>query len=99
MSERGVAAKVVSKATGIPTSTLSEWTGGRQPKLSDDVLKLARFFGVSIEYLITGKEPINDVMSEVLESLDDGFVTVHQGVYRFKIEKLTSDSKKKRDKK
>lgn len=96
MIDRGVSAKVVSKATGIPTSTLSEWTGGRQPKLSDDVLKLARFFGVSIEYLITGKEPVNDVMSEVLESLDDGFMTIHQGVYRFKIEKLNTDQKKRR---
>ena len=48
----------ISKATGIPKSTLSEWTAGREPKVSENLLKLAQFLEVSLEYLFTGKDTL-----------------------------------------
>lgn len=97
LSERGVTAKVVSQATGIPTSTLSEWTAGRVPKLGKDVMKLARFFGVSVEFLITGEEPEPRIVGDLLESMGDGFTTLHRGVYRVKVEKYLGPGKKRKD--
>ena len=93
MAERRVTAKVIADATGIPNSTLSEWTGGRTPKLGDDVLKLARFFGVPIEFFLTGKNAEAEVIEDFLR--EDGFATIHSGVYRVKIEKHSSSPKKK----
>ena len=90
MKERGITSRTVSQATGIPTSTLSEWTAGREPKLGPPVVKLARFFGVSLECLVTGEEETGDVVAAVLDNLNDEFATIHEGVYRLKIEKMKS---------
>ena len=73
MRDRRVSARVVSQATGIPESTLSEWSGGRAPKLGDDVMKLARFFGCSIDYFLTGKETEAEMIEGVMNGLEDGF--------------------------
>lgn len=42
----------VSKETGIPQSTLSEWKSGRSTPKTDKLKKLADYFGVSIEYFL-----------------------------------------------
>jgi len=87
MKDRGVSTRVITQATGIPSSTISEWTAGREPKLGEPVLRLARFFGVSLEYLVTGREPEQEVIKDLIESAEEGFMTLHQGVYRVKVEK------------
>lgn len=47
----------VSKATGIPASTFSDWKKGRSVPKQDKLQKIADFFNVSVDYLMTGKEP------------------------------------------
>lgn len=50
--KKGVSMYRVSKDTGIPQSTLSEWKRGMyRPKL-DKLVILARYFGVPIEYFV-----------------------------------------------
>jgi transcriptional regulator with XRE-family HTH domain len=93
MKERGVTARVLSKATAIPASTISEWSGGREPKLSEPVVKLARFFGVTLEFLVMGKEQEEVLVEQLINNLDDGFTTIHQGVYRVRLEKLKDQKK------
>lgn len=88
MKDRGVSMRVLAQATDIPSSTLSEWTAGREPKLGEPVVRLARFFGVSLEYLVTGKEPEQEIVGNILDGMDDGFFTIHQGVYRVHVEKF-----------
>ena len=39
----------VSKATNIPQSTFTEWKNGRSKPKIEKLLKIADFFGVSIE--------------------------------------------------
>ncbi len=98
MSSRGVTAKVISQATGIPQSTLSEWSGGRLPKVSEELVKLAKFFGVTIEYLIVGEKIVNEnILVDLVNQIEDGFTTVHQGVYRLKIEKLSPNTNSKKN--
>lgn len=46
----------VSKATGITKSTFSDWKSGRSKPKQDKLQKIADYFGVSLEYLTTGKE-------------------------------------------
>lgn len=55
--ERGVTAYRVSEATGIKTSSLSGWKAGKFTPKQDKLKKIADYFGVSIEYLMTGEEP------------------------------------------
>ena len=44
----------VASATGIPRSTFTDWKNGRSQPKKDKLQKIADFFGVSIEYLMTG---------------------------------------------
>jgi len=91
MKERNVSAKVLSQATGIPQSSLSEYLSGtRSATLGIPILKLARFFGVSLEYLVTGEHPEHKIVEGVLQDLDSGFTRIHSGVYRINVEKLAT---------
>lgn len=55
LSEFGVTAYRVSKATGITTSTLTAWKQGEYTPKADKLQKIAEFFAVSIDYLL-GKD-------------------------------------------
>lgn len=46
----------VSKATGITKSTFSDWKNGRSNPKQDKLQKIADFFDVTLDYLMTGKE-------------------------------------------
>lgn len=56
LEKHGVTAYKVSKATGIAGSTFTDWKNGRSTPKQDKLQKIADFFNVSIEYLMTGKE-------------------------------------------
>lgn len=43
---------MVSKASGVPTSALSNWKAGRYTPKADKIQKIATVFGVSIEYFL-----------------------------------------------
>ena len=102
MKEKRYSAKAVSDATGIPQSALSEYCSGREPKI-DALLKLARFFGVSVEALVTGEDPAQEAITEIMTGAGNGWIEVHQGTYRLKIEKYSGvtvqDQAKRADKK
>lgn len=42
----------VSKETGIPQMTLSDWKHGKSKPKADKLKILAEYFGVSIEYFL-----------------------------------------------
>lgn len=54
--EKGVTAYRVCKATGITTATISNWKAGRYTPKQEKMQKIADYFGVSLTYLMTGKE-------------------------------------------
>jgi transcriptional regulator with XRE-family HTH domain len=90
MQKRRLSAKAVSEATGVPTSTLSEWISGkREPQLSDAIVKLARVLGVSVEYLITGVEPEEQIVKDLIDTVGDDFMQIHRGIYRISVEKYS----------
>ena len=40
----------------MPSSAITEWKKGKARPSTDAVIKLARYFGVTTDYLLTGKE-------------------------------------------
>lgn len=56
LQERGVTAYAVSKATGIPNSTFSDWKSGRSAPKVDKLIKIANYFEVPLEEFIEGGE-------------------------------------------
>lgn len=50
----------VSKATGISQSSLSDWKLGKITPKTSTLQKIADYFGVSLDYLTTGKESTED---------------------------------------
>ena len=53
--ERGVTAYRVCKATGLTTASISNWKAGRYTPKMDKMKKIADYFGVSVNYLMTGQ--------------------------------------------
>lgn len=62
LNEKGVTAYKVGKATGIAGSTFTDWKNGRSVPKQEKLQKIADYFGVSLEYLMTGKEPQTDYL-------------------------------------
>ena len=75
--ERGVTPYRVSESTGIKTSSLSGWKAGKFTPKQEKLKKIADYFGVSIEYLMTGEESeapryyLNEETSEIAQDLYD----------------------------
>lgn len=58
LQKYGVSSYKVAKETGVTQSTLSDWKRGRSTPKLENMKKLADYFGVSIDYLMTGKDDL-----------------------------------------
>ena len=56
LDERHLKAADVCRGTGLPSSLFSEWKRGKSTPKADKLKKIADYFGVSVEFLMTGKE-------------------------------------------
>lgn len=56
LQEKGLKAADVTRATGIKSPVFSEWKKGKSRPNTEKLIKIAEFLGVSVEYLMTGKE-------------------------------------------
>lgn len=56
LNEKGVTAYKVGKATGIAPSTFTDWKTGRSAPKQEKLQKIADYFGVTLDYLMTGEE-------------------------------------------
>lgn len=61
----GVTPYRVCKDTGLTTATISNWKAGRYVPKADKMQKIADYFGVNIEYLMTGKEESIEKVQEL----------------------------------
>ena len=71
LSKYGVTAYKVAKETGITTATLSNWKQGKYTPKQDKLQKIADYFGVSLEYLMTGKEDVVKEKAPELTARDE----------------------------
>lgn len=56
LEERNLKAADVCRATGLPSSLFSEWKRGKSNPKADKLKKIADYFGVTVEYLMTGND-------------------------------------------
>ena len=74
-NEKGVKPSDVSKATGISTATLTSWKKGVYTPKEEKIRKIAEYFGVTVEYMRTGKDPEgyyeNDETAEIAQAVHD----------------------------
>lgn len=56
LKKYGVTTYQVAKATGISTASFTGWKQGKWNFKTDKLQKIADYFGVSLDYLMTGKE-------------------------------------------
>lgn len=70
---KGVKDSHVAAATGVGKSTFSDWKKGRSTPKQEKLKKIADYFEVSIEYLMTGEDASvsneDDELREYLEEL------------------------------
>lgn len=68
----------IVKATGITKSTFSDWKSGRSNPKKEKLQKIADFFNVSLDYLMTGEDKsvlldrkyyINEETAEMAEKI------------------------------
>ena len=56
LQKHGITAYRVSKEANVTQTALSNWKAGRSTPSAKTMQKIADFFGVSIEYLMTGQD-------------------------------------------
>lgn len=56
LKEKNVKVADVTRATGIASSTFTDWKKGRYTPKQDKLQKIADYFGVTIDYLMNGEE-------------------------------------------
>ena len=60
LSEHQTTVYRVSKETGISASTFTDWKNGRSVPKADKMMKIASFFGVSLDTLLAaGQIPLH----------------------------------------
>lgn len=73
LKAKGVTAYQVSKATGIPQATFSQWKHGVTTPKVDKLRLIADYFNVSLEYLMNEDENenyyINDEVAELAQEI------------------------------
>lgn len=76
LKDFGVTRYQVSKATGVPQSSLSDWSKGKSKPKYENMKKLADYFGVSVDYLLGNSDEKekpaateDDELNEYLEEL------------------------------
>lgn len=64
MKKKGVSPKMLSDQTGISPGNISDWKSGKSFPKAEALLKIADYFGVSVDYLL-GRKESNSVSAEV----------------------------------
>lgn len=57
MEKRGVKAVQLTKDLALSHGTVSQWKKGLQKPSTEAIVKIANYFGVTTDYLLTGKQP------------------------------------------
>lgn len=82
--EQRYSIKKLSRATGVPASTLGEWSNNRTPKNPVQVQKVAQELGVSIHFLLFGEEDGEEPITKIIK---EDFFT---GTFEITIKRLKS---------
>ena len=78
MRHKAISARALSKATGVPQSTLSHLLSGRSSQKPEHLLAISQFFGISMESLIFGEDAaqVSSLESVLTEEVFSGWIKV-----------------------
>jgi transcriptional regulator with XRE-family HTH domain len=71
LKQRGMTLRELSKKSGVPVSTISEWSSHREPKSPVQTRKVAEALGVSMHFLVFGEEDTQEPLQKLIK--DDLF--------------------------
>lgn len=95
LKEKGVTTYQVAKATGISTASFTGWKQGKWNFKTDKLQKIADYFGVSVDYLLTGKnEELPDTIEDNSYYLNDETADIAQQIFENKELKVLFDAAK-----
>lgn len=81
IQKSGVTIGEIAKSTGMAKSTLHNLMNGTEPSLGK-VEKIAEYFGVTMDYLTTGKKNTGDPFENTIKA------SIHRGIYEVTIRKI-----------
>lgn len=81
LDERGISVQELARRSEVPKSNISTWLQGASPSV-EQLDRVARCLGVSIEYLAFGRES-RDPLEEFFERVE-----IHKGEYEISVKKL-----------
>ena len=61
----------VAKATTITPSTFSDWKKGKSTPNAEKLVKIARFLDTTVEYLVTGEDPLPAAEQQISQFSED----------------------------
>lgn len=67
LEEKNLSLRELSKRSGVPYSTLQEWSSNRSPKNPVQTQKVAQSLGVSMHYLLFGQEDSSEPLAKLLK--------------------------------
>ena len=77
MADKGIKPASLARSLHIPATTISNWLQGQKPRDIEQVRTVAKFFGVSVEYLCFGEEPVQaDPITHKWEEINAGVFEV-----------------------
>jgi transcriptional regulator with XRE-family HTH domain len=82
LTEQNLSLRELAKRSGVPNSTLQEWSSNRSPKNPIQVQKVAQVLGVSMHYLIFGEEDKSEPLTKLLKE------DVFSGTYEINIKRV-----------
>ncbi len=66
LKSRGINAVTLAKEIGVPKSIVYEWRSGTRDPSLENMLRIADYFGVSLEYLTGREDEETDIEKELL---------------------------------
>lgn len=82
ISERRLTLKEISLGSGVPTSTIAEWSNRRVPKNPAQVRKVAKFLGVTTHFLLFGEEDSQEILQKFIKE------DIFSGTFEINIKKI-----------
>lgn len=77
----GLTISEVGRATGISPSTFTDWRAGRYKPKADKMKRIADYFGVSVDYLTTGKDTPKESASGKIYYFNDETAAAAQEMF------------------
>lgn len=77
MKEKGVTASELTSSIEINNSAISEWKKGKSKPGTEAIIKIAQYFEISTDYLLTGNDAVESDTKKELTRRDQLVQEIH----------------------